>query len=174
VTVTTTGGRTGLRRELAQAEKRLLAEVSKPRGRQQYPASARIIEVEERRILILSALIEAGRGHVFTSQTNWADRPSYLWTGRDIPACRHCRVPVIGDLAAKEPCSGDRHACPWMISERRGRAVCCGEPGRMGEDFTAWECVAGHVTGSRHVPLFWDHARLCPLAGDSCPWPFLA
>jgi hypothetical protein len=166
--------RSTLRRELAQAEERLLAEMGRQRIPQRYP-SARIIEVQERRVLLLTALLQAGHGHVFTSQTNWADRPSYTWTGADIPSCRHCRAPVIGSLAARQRCPGDRHSCPVMTAPGRpGHPVFCEEPGSMDEGFTAWTCEAGHVTDAGHVPLFRDHRRLCLLADTGCPWPWLA
>jgi hypothetical protein len=166
-----TDSRNVLRRELARAEDRLLiATGRKPGGRQWL--SPRVRQVEERRILILTGLLEAGRGHAFIPQTNWADRPAYLWTAWDVPSCRHCRVPVIGDLAAKERCSGDRHSCPVMIS-RSARRVCCGEPGEMNGIFTEWRCTLGHVTGVSHVGPFRDHLALCAMAEEACPWPYL-
>jgi hypothetical protein len=165
--------RAALRRELAQASARLIAEEGRGQGRQRWP-SPRIVEVEKRRILLLTGLLEAGSGHVFTPMGNWAALPSYQWTDRDIPACRRCRVPVVGDLAAKEPCAGDLHICPVVIGERRGRPVFCDTPGAMNRDLTAWQCAEGHVTDGSHVPRFRDHAKVCLLADAGCPWPFLA
>jgi hypothetical protein len=162
-----------LRRELTQAEERLLAEKGRERSPQQWP-SPRIIEVQERRILLLTGLLEAGPGHVFTAQTNWAARPSYLWADRDIPSCRHCRAPVIGSLAARQRCTGDRHSCPVQTAPGRpGHPVFCDEPGEMSADFSEWTCGAGHVTDAGHVPRFRDHKRVCLLADTGCPWPWL-
>jgi hypothetical protein len=168
---TPVGGRAGLRRQLGWAEQRLTAATSREYQR------PRVILVEGRRIIMLTGLLQAGPGHVFTPMGNWADRPPATWTDMDIPVCRLCTA-IATEPEATGACPGDTHQCPVVITAGGGPvparpALVCSSPGVMSGDFTWWLCAAGHVVDATHVPRFRDHDRVCgQVAG--CPWPYLA
>jgi hypothetical protein len=138
-------------------------------------AAETVIDLENFRIRLLTAHLDAGDGHVFTPDpvidlSRWSTlaHPSP-------PSCRLCGV-GLGALASEKPCPGDIHACqadvtegetPTAFRQYKYESWLCGQRGVFADDFSVWTCARGHRTSTRHQ-------RGCLRnAATSCPCRFL-